>query len=72
MDLTLRAAESMLLIVTLIALAALLRGTRVLAEEHAGVFAREHGCDSQLGAALILSTTLLAIVSIPVVVVWLI
>jgi hypothetical protein len=35
------------------------------------IFAREHGCDSQLAAALILSTTLIAIVSIPLVILWL-
>ncbi len=40
MDLTLRAAESMLLMVTLIAAALALRSARMLAEEHSGILAR--------------------------------
>lgn len=40
MDLTLRAAESILLMVLLFAAAIVLRSTRVLAEEHASIFAR--------------------------------
>ncbi|MCG6943141.1 MAG: AEC family transporter [Thiohalocapsa sp.] len=40
MDLTLRAAESMLLMVTLFAAAIALRSTRVLNEDHADIFAR--------------------------------
>jgi predicted permease len=40
MDLTLRAAESMLVMVTLFAAALALRGTGVLTEQHSGIFAR--------------------------------
>jgi hypothetical protein len=39
-DLTVRAAESMLLMTVLFAAAIVLRSTKVLAEEHAGVFAK--------------------------------
>lgn len=35
------------------------------------IFAREYGCDAQLAAALILSTTLLAIGTIPLIIFWL-
>jgi hypothetical protein len=35
------------------------------------IFAREHGCDGRLAAALVLSTTLLAIGSIPLMILWL-